>query len=121
MVSCLESVSKQERHEEIVRNDYNINDQYSALHPNALGGSDTKGKGTGHPGHFYWLPDCTGVLGAINYSNFDTQNFDKAGNVDDRKARKTALSRSMYNAQHRYDEQLINTAGNIMEGQYQMK
>ena len=121
MISCLESVSKQERHEEIIRNDYNINDQYSASHPNARGGSDTKGKGTGHSGHTYWLPDCTGTLGSFNYSNFDTYSYEKAGNIDDRNARKNALTRSLYNSEYRYEERLINTAGNVMEGQYQMK
>lgn len=121
MISCLESVSRQERHEEIVRNDYNINNQYNASHPNARGGTDTKGKGTGHHGHSYWLPDCTGVLGSFNYSNFDTQMFDKAGNIDDINARKIALARSLYNDTNRYDERIIDTTGNIMEGQYQMK
>lgn len=119
MVSCLESVSKQERHEEIVRNDYNINDQYNVMHPNALAGDDTKGKGTGHKGHMYWLPDCTGTLGSFIYSNFDTMG--NAGNIDDRTAREIALARSLYNSTYRYNEQLINTSGNIMDGQYQMK
>ena len=102
MVSCLESVSIRERHEEIVRNDYNINDQYSATHKNARAGNDTKGKGTGHNGHMYWLPDCSGTLGSFNYSNFDTHTSSEAGNIDDRNARKIALARSMYNSENQY-------------------
>jgi hypothetical protein len=44
-----------------------------------------------------------------------------AGNVDDRNAREIALARSLYNAENPYSAQMINTAGNLMEGQYQMK
>lgn len=121
MISCLEKVSMEERHEEITRNDYNINNPYSSLHKNALAGDDTKGKGTGHPGHGFWLPDCSGVLGAINYSNFDTHISSEAGNVDDRRARTTALVRSLYSADNQYSAQAITTNKNVMDGQYVMK
>lgn len=121
MVSCLEKVSLEERHEEVVRNDYNRENQYSATHKNALADGDKKGKGTGHKGHTYWLPNCNGTLGVFNYSNFDTAIESGAGNSDDRNARTVAMARSVYNPQNPYSAQTVDTSGNVMEGQYVMK
>lgn len=121
MISCLEKVSMEERHEEITRNDYNIYNQYSSLHKNALAGDDTKGKGTGHSGHGFWLPDCSGILGSFIYSNFDTHISSNAGNIDDRNARKIAIARSLYDADRQYSAQAITTDRNVMDGQYVMK
>lgn len=121
MVSCLEKVSREERHEEIVRNDYNINDPYNANHKNALAGNDSKGKGTGHKGHTYWLPNCNGTLGSFNYSNFDTAISSGAGNVDDRNARTVAMARSLYNPEAPYSAKIVDTSANVMEGQYVVK
>lgn len=121
MISCLEKVSIEERHEEMVRNDYNRDDQYSATHKNALAGNDTKGKGTGHKGHTFWLPNCNGTLGTFNYSNFDTAISSGAGNVDDRNARLVAMARSMYNPESPYSAKVVDTSRNVMEGQYVMK
>lgn len=118
MISCLEKRSIEERHEEIVRNDYNANDPYSVTHKNALAGDDKQGKGTGHQGHTFWLPNCNGQINTFNYSNFDTSLQSNAGNSDDRKARNTALTRSLYNAENCYSVQSINTSNNVMEGQY---
>ena len=121
MVSCLEKVSITARHEQMVRSDYSRDNQYSATHKNALAGDDSKGKGTGHKGHTFWLPNCNGTLGAFNYSNFDTAVASNAGNADDREARKIALARSMYNAENQYSATIVDTNGNVMEGQYVVK
>lgn len=48
MQSCLEKRGIEERHIEIIRSDYNIEDQYGSTHKNALSNGDVKGKGTGH-------------------------------------------------------------------------
>lgn len=48
MQSCLEKRGIEERNNEIVRSDYNIEDQYGSTHKNALSDGDAKGKGTGH-------------------------------------------------------------------------
>lgn len=48
MQSCLEKRGIEERNNEIVRSDYNIEDQYGSTHKNAISDGDVKGKGTGH-------------------------------------------------------------------------
>ena len=121
MKVCLEKVSIEERHEELVRNEYTQNDQYSATHKNALADGDLKGKGTGHMGHSFWLPNCNGQIGIFNYSNFDTAPSSNAGNKDDRESRHTAMSRSVYNSENPYSVQLVDTSDNVAEGQYVMK
>lgn len=121
MRSCLEKVSMDERHEELVRNEYNSDNAYDAKHPNARNideGDDNRGKGTGSSGHSHWLPDCTGTLGIINYSNFDTDVSFHAGNRDDNDARNKSLTRSLYNADSPYSANLIDTSQNVAEGQY---
>lgn len=118
MQSCLEKRSIEERHEELVRNDYTKDNQYSATHPDAIADGDKKGKGTGHGGHTFWLPDCTGTLGIFNYSNFDTNPYSQAGNSDDNEARNTAMTRSLYNYENQYSENYVDTNLNILEGQY---
>lgn len=121
MRSCLEKVSMEERHEETVRNEYNRDNEYNANHDNARNidyGDDNRGKGTGSSGHSHWLPDCTGTLGVINYSNFDTDVSYHAGNKTDNNTRTTALARSLYNADNQYSAEIIDTSQNVAEGQY---
>lgn len=123
MRTCLEKISMDERHEEIVRNEYNSDNEYSATHPNALNidnGDDKRGKGTGSAGHSHWLPDCSGQLGIINYSNFDTDISFHAGNRDDNDARTKAMARSLYNKDNEYSANIIDTSQNVAEGQYKM-
>ena len=120
MQSCLEKVSMEERHEEIVRSDYSRDNQYSVTHKNALADGDKKGKGTGHGGHGFWLPNCNGQLGVFDYSNFDTAISSHAGNSDDNMARDTALARSVYNEQNEYSAKLVDTTANVREGQYRV-
>ena len=67
-VTCLEKRGMEERHAEIAKSDYNINDQYNSTHKDALSDGDPQGKGTGHGGHTHWLPDCTLPTSYINYA-----------------------------------------------------
>ena len=136
MRSYLEIESMNARHIMEVRSDYQRTNQYSEVHPDALapdysggqgkvhtmqdGTTYTLGKGTGHGGHGYWRPDCTGTIGVINYSNFDTAITSQAGNCDDNFARTTALARSVYHNNNEYSSVLVNTAANVREGQYVM-
>ena len=71
MQSCLEKRGIEERSVEIVRSDYNIENQYGPSHPDALSNGDVNGKGTGHGGHTHYLPDCNKPTSTIDYSNFD--------------------------------------------------
>ena len=70
--TCLEKRGMEERHEEITRSDYNIENQYGATHKDALSDGDAQGKGSGSGGHTHYLPDCNKPTGTIDYSNFDT-------------------------------------------------
>ena len=92
--SCLEYVSMDARHEQEARSDYQRDNQYSALHPDALASSGN-GKGTGHGGHSHWLPNCRGSIGVFNLSNFDTSISSGAGNDCDNIARNKSLARSL--------------------------
>lgn len=117
MQSCLEFVSIEQRHIQEAKSDYQRNNQYSALHPDALASSGN-GKGTGHGGHSHWLPNCRSSIGIINYSNFDTAISSGAGNDCDNMAREKSLARSLYNDANVYSLQLVNTRSNVMEGQF---
>lgn len=110
----------EERHIEEVRSDYNREDQYSASHPDALATGDKQGKGTNSPGHSFWLPNCNGQIGIINYSNFDTDISSGAGNIDDNDARNTAMTRSLYTPENPYSANMIDTSANIAEGQFSL-
>lgn len=120
--TCLETRGITERNNEIVRSDYNINDQYSATHVDALASNnDPQGKGTGHGGHTFWLPDCTKPTNMIDYRNFDTFNGGGSYDVDGRNGiggRIRALASELYNAENQYSAQLVNTAENVAQGQY---
>lgn len=113
--TCLEARGIEERSVETVRSDYNANNEYNAMHPDALSDGDVMGKGSGHPGHGSWLPNCQSVTNAIDYSNFDT--FHGGGSLDIQ-AREQSIVRELYNANEPYGAELINTAQNIAEGQY---
>jgi hypothetical protein len=119
--TCLEKRGMEERSEEIVRSDYNIENQYGPTHPDAISDGDPQGKGTGHGGHNAWLPDCTKPTNMINYSNFDTVNgggeFDIHGR-NDIGGRERSMARSIYNYEHPYGADLVNTAENVAQGQY---
>ena len=121
MQSCLEKRGIEQRHVELARQDYSSNNPYSATHPDARATGDSRGKGTGHGGHSYWLPDCNGQMGVFNYSNFDTDPSSGAGNNIDNETRDEALKRSMYNDKRYYSARLVDTTRNRREGQYYLK
>ena len=84
MRSCLEIVSMDERHEELLKNEYNPDNEYTRSHPDALNidnGDDKRGKGTGSSGHSHWLPDCTGQWN-YHYFNFDTDVYHAVTRAD---------------------------------------
>ena len=118
--SCLEIISMNERHEEIVRSDYNIENQYSGLHKDALADGDEKGKGTGGGGTMQYLPDCTSFMGTstFRYDDFDTAVSSHAGGKTDNEARNTSMVRSLYSAENPYSEVRIDTSANVREGQF---
>lgn len=122
--TCLEARGIEERHNEIVRNDYNIDAPYGPTHPNALSDGDPKGKGTGHQGHTSWLPSCDKPTNAIDYSNFDTQHGGNQYDIEGRNGiggRLNAIVNSLYNAENPYGLSLVDTIENVNEGQYYMK
>lgn len=123
MQSCLEKRGMDERHVEIVRSDYNIEDQYSATHSDAISNGDTQGKGTGHGGHTHFLPDCNKPTGMIDYSNFDTKNGGGCYDINGRNGiggRNYAMAVSMYNNETPYSAALVETDQNVADGQYQV-
>ena len=117
MRTCLEKVSMDSRHTQEVRSDYNRDNQYSATHEDALAGGKL-GRGTGHGGHTFWLPNCNGTIGIINYSNFDTNPASMAGTDIDNETRNIAMARSLYNYENQYSARIIDSSMNIREGQY---
>lgn len=122
MQSCLEKRGIEERSVEIVRSDYNIENQYGPSHPDALSNGDVNGKGTGHGGHTHYLPDCNKPTSTIDYSNFDTLNGGGLYDIEGRNdvgGRKKAINSSLYNNERQYSANLINTEINLRQGQYQ--
>ena len=122
MQSCLEKRGIEERSVEIVRSDYNIENQYGPSHPDALSNGDVNGKGTSHGGHTHYLPDCNKPTSTIDYSNFDTINGGGLYDIEGRNdvgGRKKAINSSLYNHERQYSANLINTEINLRQGQYQ--
>ena len=123
MQSKLEKVSLDERKNETLKSEYNIEDQYSAKHNDALTSGDKKGKGTGHGGHTHFLPDQSKTSTTIDYSNFDTENGGNSYDIDGRNnigGRKKALAASLYNKDYQYGAHLIDTEENQRNGQFSL-
>ena len=119
--TCLEKRGMEERHEEITRSDYNINDQYGPTHNDAISNGDPQGKGTGHGGHTHFLPDCTKPTTTIDYRNFDSENGGGYYDIEGRNGisgRKNSLAISLYNKQTQYGPTLVDTSANVADGQY---
>lgn len=124
--TCLEKAGMTARHDEIVRSDYNIEDQYSSTHKDAISDGDVQGKG--HPtvkGHTHWTPSCDGTANnMIKYDNFATSPSDQIGgklDIDgylDRPGRKTQMARSIYNYEEPYGPTSVDTSANVNDGQY---
>lgn len=121
--TCLEARGIDERNKEILRGDYSENNEYSSKHKDALSDGDAFGKGTGSNGPSFLLPDCTSEIGVMNYSNFDTTAggglYDIEGK-DGVGGRIRCLSHSLYNSTTQYTTNLISTAENVAQGQYQV-
>lgn len=125
--TCLESHGIEERNQEIIRNDYNIEDQYSSVHKDALSDGDSQGKGSGHGGHTDWLPYCSDndSRNMIDYKNFDTSEADGStiGDCYDRNGRNgiggriATMNKMKYNQEYQYGAHLVNTEANQNEGQ----
>lgn len=113
--SCLEKNGIQERDNEIVRSDYNEENQYGPTHKDAISDGDIMGKGTGSGGHTAWQPDCNKPNQSIDYSNFDTFNGGGQADID---ARTQSMVRSLYSPERPYGAELVNTSENIAKGQY---
>ena len=113
-ITCLEKRGDEARNEQIIRSDYNYNDQYSANHPDALSTGDSRGKGTGSTGHGDSLPDCNAPINVFNYSNFDTSYESHPGNNVDNEARNKAMVKSKYSAANPYGDVQFNG----QQGQY---
>ena len=119
--TCLEKRGMEERHQEITRSDYNIEDQYGPTHKDAISDGDAQGKGTGHGGHTHFLPDCTKPTSMINYSNFDSENGGGYYDIEGRNGisgRKRAMATSLYNKDIEYGPKLVDTSANVADGQY---
>ena len=119
--TCLEKRGMEERHEEITRSDYNIENQYGPTHPDAISDGDPQGKGTGHGGHTHFLPDCTKPTTTINYSNFDSENGGGYYDIKGRNGisgRERSLAISLYNKEIQYGPTLVDTSANVADGQY---
>ena len=109
MQSKLEKNGIEERQNEILKNDYNIEDQnhYSANHKNALATGDAKGRGNGGGGHTHWLPNISQTSGYKN-DNFYTE---EGGNSYDIEERKNETHHNLYNAEHDYLKQHYSNEG----------
>lgn len=124
--SCLESNGIEKRKETIIRNDYNLNDEYNQTHKDAISDGDPQGKGSGHGGHTHYLPDCSKPKSLYDYSNFDTKS-DKIGGSYDINGRNGNGGRnylrtiSKYNSENQYGLNSVNTQLNILDGQIVIK
>jgi hypothetical protein len=119
MQTCLEKKGIEARHESLVRNDYNLNDEYTSTHSNALSNGDPKGKGTGHGGHTYSVPDCNRPT-SIDYSNFDTENGGGLYDIEGRNGnggRNFLITINNYNKENPYGANLVDTTLNVSDGQ----
>lgn len=124
--TCLEKVGIEKRHDTIVKNDYNIEDQYSQLHKDALSDGDPLGKGSGHGGHTHYVPDCNKPSSMMDYSNFDTESNNIGGSYDINGrngvgGRNFLKTISIYNEENQYGPNLIDTTANVQDGQIIIK
>lgn len=119
MQTCLEKTGIEKRAESIVRNDYNIADEYSVNHKDALSDGDPQGKGTGHGGHTHSIPDCS-KPSSISYSNFDTENGGGLYDIEGRNGiggRRFLQNINKYGPNNEYGANMIDTSANVADGQ----
>lgn len=119
--SNLEKKGIDARHDSIVRNDYNINDEYNGNHSDALSNGDPQGKGTGSAGHSHYLPNYNLPQTLFNYSNVDTTTA--AGGKYDIEGRNGIGGRNflstinIYNSENQYGYESVDTTLNQQDGQ----
>lgn len=124
--TCLEVNAIERRQEELVRNDYNRNDEYSETHKDAISDGDPLGKGSGFGGHTHYLPDCSKPKSMYDYSNFDTRASHLGGSYDINGRNgiggRTFLQNiSIYNEENQYGVNSVDTSKNIQDGQIIIK
>lgn len=122
--SNLEIKGIEERHNEIVRSDYNTNDAYSESHENAISNGDVKGKGTNNGGHQHYIPDYSKPSTLMNYSNLDTTKGGGKYDIEGRNGyggRDRLVQINIYNKDNSYGPNSVDTTNNINEGQYVLK
>lgn len=122
--SYLEIKGIEERHNEIVRSEYGVNDAYSETHENAISDGDVKGKGTNNGGHQHYIPDYTKPSTLINYSNFDTTKGGGKYDIEGRNGfggRDRLVQINIYSKDNSYGPNSVDTTNNINEGQYVLK
>ena len=120
MQTCLEKRGIPARASALTRNDYNINDQYSVTHPDALSNGDPQGKGTGSGGHTHSVPDCNLPTTMINYSDLDTNAGGGLYDIEGRNevgGRNRLMAINLYNEEKQYGAGLIDTSLNVADGQ----
>ena len=118
--SCLEKKAIEERQVELARNDYRKTEEYSISHKDAISDGDPLGKGTGHGGHGFWLPDCSRGQTEINYSNFDTENGGGKYDIEGRngiRGKNYLTSINLYGKNNQYTRDSIDMSANIADGQ----
>ena len=113
-VTCIEKRADTARNEQIIRSDYNIDNQYSANHQDAKGDGDKRGKGSDSPGHGDWKLNCDAPANVFDFYNFDTSFENNLGNDVDNEARNKAMLKSLYSPTHPYGD--VEFMGH--EGQY---
>lgn len=105
MQTCLEKRSIPERHQEIARNEYNVENPYNENHPNALATGDAKGRGTGwtEAPNDYRKPNfIPGEPSIIDDRNFDSSPLSNAGNNVDNEKRTEFVVRNKYTYENPY-------------------
>ena len=120
MQTCLEKRGIPARASAITRNDYNVNDQYSSTHPDALSDGDPQGKGTGSGGHTHSVPNCNLPRTMIDYSNFNTENGGGKYDIEGRNevgGRNRSMAINIYNRENQYGPALVDTSLNVADGQ----
>lgn len=126
--SRLEIEGIQKRHEEIIRSDYNKNDEYSDSHIDALSNPEDEnkvlGKGTNTGGHLHYSPDASQSKTSINYGNFRTTSGGGAYDIYGRNGqggRNRLIQMNLYNKDKAYGQNSVDTSSNIEDGQYVLK
>lgn len=122
-ISNLEKKGSERRNVELLRNDYERNNEYSSEHEDALTHDDEThpfGKGTGEGGHKYSIPNANLSPYMMDYSNFNTQDgggsYDKYGR-NGIGGRRKLQSINLYGPDNEYGKDSVSISSDII-GQY---